>query len=206
VQIEPKIAQFRFNPERALKNVQYLLLFLILLPAQTWCQDKAHLIGSQDVLTLSIYAGGELQQEVDLTVSDENMVNIPFIGPVKAEKLTISELEVRIVEALKKDYFVDPQVHIYIKGYHSLRNSISVEGEVKKPGVYDYQRGITALNACIMAGGFDKFAAPNRARIIRKENDKQVVIKINLNHVKDGKIPDIELKPGDLILIPETWL
>lgn len=189
-----------------MKNIQYLLLFLILLPAQTWCQDKAHLIGSQDVLTLSIYAGGELQQEVDLTVSYENMVNVPFIGPVKAEKLTISELEVRIVEALKKDYFVDPQVHIYIKGYHSLRNSISVEGEVKKPGVYDYQRGITALNACIMAGGFDKFAAPNRARIIRKEDDKQVVIKINLNDVKEGKIPDIELKPGDLILIPETWL
>jgi polysaccharide export outer membrane protein len=116
------------------------------------------------VLTLSIYAGGELQQEVDITVSDENMVNVPFIGPVKAEKLTISELEARIVEAIKKDYFVDPQVHIYIKGYHSLRNSISVEGEVKKPGVYDYQRGITALNACIMAGGFDKFAAPNRYR------------------------------------------
>lgn len=112
----------------------------------------------------------------------------------------------RIVEVLKRDYFVDPQVHIYIKGYYSLRNSISVEGEVKKPGVYDYQRGITALNACIMAGGFDKFAAPNRARIIRKENDKQVVIKINLNDVKEGKIPDIELKPGDLILIPETWL
>ena len=58
-----------------MKNVQYLLLFLILLPAETWCQDKAHLIGSQDVLTLSIYAGGELQQEVDLTVSDKNMVN-----------------------------------------------------------------------------------------------------------------------------------
>ncbi|HUV50165.1 MAG TPA: polysaccharide biosynthesis/export family protein [Anaerolineae bacterium] len=189
-----------------MKNVQYLLIFLILLPAQTWCQDKAHLIGSQDVLTLSIYAAGELQQEVDLTVSDENMVNVPFIGSIKAEKLTISELEARIVETLKKDYFVDPQVHIFIKGYHSLSNFISVEGQVKKPGVYDYQRGITALNACIVAGGFDKFAAPNRARIIRKENDEQVIIKINLNDVKEGKIPDIELKPGDLILIPETWL
>jgi protein involved in polysaccharide export with SLBB domain len=83
-----------------LKNVQYLLFFLILLPAQTWGQDKAHLIGSQDVLTLSIYAGGELQREVDLTVSDENMVNIPFIGQVKAEKLTISELVSRGITVL----------------------------------------------------------------------------------------------------------
>ncbi|MDA3831788.1 MAG: polysaccharide export protein [Spirochaetales bacterium] len=189
-----------------MKNVQYLLLFLILVPSQAWCQNKTHLIGSQDVLTLSIYAGGELQQEVDLTVSGENMINVPFIGSIKAEKLTISELEARIVEVLKKDYFVDPQVHICIKGYHSVKNFISVEGQVKKPGVYDYQRGITALNACIIAGGFDKFAAPNRAMIIRKENDKQVVIKIDLNDVKEGKIPDIELMPGDLIHIPETWL
>ena len=183
----------------------YLFLFLI-LPGQTWGQSKTHLIGPQDVLTLNIYAGGEQQQEVNLTVSDDNMVNVPFIGSIKAEKLTISELEERITKALKKDYFVAPQIHIHIKGYHSLRYSVSVEGEVKKPGVYDYQRGITALKACIMAGGFDKFAAPNRARIIRTEDDKRVVIKLDLNDVKEGKIPDIELKPGDRIHIPEAWL
>ena len=62
------------------------------------------------------------------------------------------------------------------------------------------------LNACIIAGGFAQFAAPNRTRIIRKEGDKQVVRKINLNDVKKGKIADIELKPGDLIHVPETWL
>jgi len=77
---------------------------------------------------------------------------------------------------------------------------------VTKPGVYEYQRGITALNACLMAGGFDKFAAPNRARIIREEDGKQTVIRINLEDVKEGKIPDIELKPGDIVVIPESWL
>ena len=57
-----------------------------------------------------------------------------------------------------------------------------------------------------MAGGFDKFAAPNRARIIREEDGQQTVIRINLNDVKEGKIPDIELKPGDIVVIPESWL
>jgi polysaccharide export outer membrane protein len=77
---------------------------------------------------------------------------------------------------------------------------------VKKPGIYDYQPGLTALNACIMAGGFGKFAAPNRTKIIRNQGGKQEIIKINLNDVKKGKIPDIELKPGDRIHVPETWL
>jgi len=255
-----------------------------------------------------IYAGGEEQAKVDLTISAKGTINVPFIGTVKAEGLTAPQIEALITEPLAKDYFVNPEVNIQIKEYHSLQYNISgavkspglyemaseatlmeliaraggvlpergnvayilrgstgeisegkdvetaiaskepikvdlktlldkgdmsvnlvlepgdvvyiplqkaldlgeskvyVEGEVKNPGVYDYQPGITALNACIMAGGFDRFAAPNRTRIIRKSGEKQETIKINLDDVKKGKIPDIELQPGDLIHVPETYL
>ena len=71
---------------------------------------------------------------------------------------------------------------------------------------YDYQPGMTALSACIMAGGFVKFSAPNRAKIIRKKGDEVEVIKINLYKVQEGKIPDVELNPGDRVFIPESWL
>jgi polysaccharide export outer membrane protein len=57
-----------------------------------------------------------------------------------------------------------------------------------------------------MAGGFTKFAAPNRTRVIRHQGDKKVIIKINLNNVKNGKIADVKLLPGDRIQVPETWL
>jgi len=85
-------------------------------------------------------------------------------------------------------------------------SKIYVEGEIQGPGAYDYQEGMTALSACIMAGGFTKFAAPNRARIIRQDGDKQKVIKIDLDDVKMGKIQDVKIIPGDRIHIPETWL
>ena len=81
-----------------------------------------------------------------------------------------------------------------------------MEGEVEEPGAYEYRPGMTAMNACIMAGGFSTFAAPNRTKIIRKKGDKTEVIKIDLNDVRDGDIPDIELQPGDRIHVPETWL
>lgn len=188
-------------------TILFQLCFLLILPTLSQGQDKeAYLVGPRDVLTLQIYAGGEKQQKVNLTVSDKNMINVPFIGLVKTTGKTISQLEVLITESLAKDYFVNPQVHLDIKGYHSLQHYISVEGEIKKPGVYDYRPGMTVLKACIIAGGFDKYAAANRARIIRREGKKQVIIKINLNDVRKGKIPDIELKPGDRIHIPETWL
>ena len=284
------------------------LTFLVVFSSLCWAQGKAYVIGPNDVLTLTIHAGGEKQHDSDVTVSARGMINAAFIGNVKAEGLTPSQLEMRITEPLAKEYFVDPKVNIRIKEYHSLHyyisgavkepglyettteaslleliakaegvlpdcgnvayimreadshvnagekaedlvsrtepikvdlirlldkgdmsvnltlkpgdvvyiplkkslnlaeSKVSVEGEVKTPGFYDYQPGMTAMNACIMAGGFDKFAAPNRTRIIRKKGDGVEVIKIDLEDVKEGKAPDIELKPGDRIHVPETWL
>jgi len=271
-------------------------------------QDNDYLIGPRDVLTLIIYAGGEEQQKVDLTVSAQGTINAPFIGPINVKGMSIRQLESTITGPLAKNYFVNPQVNIRVKEYHSLHYYISgavkspgmyemssetslmellakaggvlpergnvvyvlreslekiqegekiedfllqkdpikidlkrlldlgdmsynivlqpgdviyiplektlnlaeskiyVEGEVKKPGVYDFQVGLTAMNACIMAGGFDKFAAPNRTKIIRRNKENQEIIKINLDNVREGKIPDIELRPGDRIHVPEAWL
>ncbi len=298
------------------KNKARLFLILSLglfflpgiLPGICRAQNGAYHIGPRDILELVIHAGGELQNQVNLTVSEKGMINVPYIGTTRADGLSISELETTIAAQLSKAYFVNPEVNINILEYHSLQYFISgavrspglyemttkttlmeliakaggvlpergniayilrasarqiadgtdaeallahkepikislqelldegdmtqnlllesgdvvyiplekklsisgtkiwVEGEVKNPGVFDYQPGMTALSACILAGGFDKFAAPNRAMIIRRENGKRVVIKINLDDVKKGKIPDVELKPGDRIHIPETWL
>jgi polysaccharide biosynthesis/export protein len=285
-----------------------LLISMLLLPSAVCSQGKAYRIGPNDVIQIIIYAGGEKQIESTLTVSAQGAVNAPFIGQIKAEGFTPSELEARLGEPLTKDYFVDPKVNVEIVQYRSLHYYISgavkspglyemtteaslmvliakaggvlpergnlayvlrdstddvlagekvenlaahkeplkidlirlldqgdmsvnpmlrpgdvvyvplkqaldpseskvyLEGEVKNPGAYDYQPGLTALNACIMAGGFNTFAAPNRTQIIRKMNEKMEIIKINLNHVKEGKIRDVSLKPGDRIHVPETWL
>jgi polysaccharide export outer membrane protein len=83
---------------------------------------------------------------------------------------------------------------------------IYVQGKVREPGVFNFQPGITALAACIMAGGFDKFAAPNRARVIRNVDGENKVISINLKKVETGEEPDLPLQPGDRVHIPESWL
>lgn len=85
------------------------------------------------------------------------------------------------------------------------KTNIFIDGEVKNPGMYPYRPGLTALNACVMAGGFKEFAAPNRATI-RRNGQKKEVLKVNLDAVKNGDTPDVPLQPGDFIHIPETWL
>jgi polysaccharide biosynthesis/export protein len=283
-------------------------VFALTVPPQCPAQSKAYIIGPRDVLTLTIYAGGEKQQEVDLTVSAKGTISVPFVGSLKATGLTLPQLEDSITRPLEKDYFVDPEVNIRVAEYHSLQYFISgavnqpglyemtsrttlmeliakaggvvpergnvayilrgstgevvdgktikeilsrkepikvdleslldrgdmsanlllnpgdvvylplqkalnlakskiyVGGKIEKPGLYDYQPGITALSACILAGGFAKFSAPNRTKIIRKENGERTVIEVDLNDVKEGDAPDVELKPGDRIHVPESWL
>ena len=92
------------------------------------------------------------------------------------------------------------------KALNLAKSKIYVGGKIEKPGLYDYQPGLTALSACILAGGFAKFSAPNRTKIFRKENGEQTVIEVDLNDVKEGDAPDVELKPGDRIHVPESWL
>lgn len=275
---------------------------------ETQDNNPGYRLGSDDVITISILAGGEEQVAKDLVVGANGDINVPFIGKIKAAGLTMEELEKVILKPLEKDFFVAPQVNLRIKEYQSLQFFVSgavgspgkyaldfiptvmdlianaggvlpergnlayilrgvtdheiseselektisktepikvdlsklldegdmsgniklksgdtlyiplgskldqagtkiyVQGKVKSPGIFDYQPGITALSACIMAGGFDKFAAPNRARIIRQTQEGQETIKLNLDKVISGDSPDLPLKPGDRIHIPETWL
>lgn len=155
------------------------------------------------MINLSIFAGGEIQHNEDIAISSQGTINAPFIGIITAEGLTPSELEKAIEKPLGKDFFVNPKVNISIK---LSRLKVYVQGEVKSPNAYEYEPGMTALKACIIAGGFTTYAAPNRTKIIRETGKEIQVIKINLNKVKDGKIPDIEVLPGDRINVPESWL
>jgi polysaccharide export outer membrane protein len=87
------------------------------------------------------------------------------------------------------------------------QHKIYVLGKVNRPGVYDFQEGLTALDGCILAGGFAQYAAPNRSTITRREADgTQEIIKINLTRVRKGDEEDVPLKPGDRIFVPESWL
>jgi len=186
-----------------------LLAFCLLplaFPPPVSSEIEGYRLKPNDVIKLSIFAGGEMQTEVELTITSKGFIACPFLGDIKAEELTISELTEKIKEPLARDYFVEPQVIISIKESKSPEWNVYVLGMVKKPGAHEFKEGMTSLDACVLAEGFKEFAAPNRATITRRENGENRVIKVNLNKVREGKIKDIPLRPGDRIDIPESRL
>jgi len=72
-----------------------------------------------------------------------------------------------------------------------------VSGEVEKPDVYNYEKGLTVIKALTMAGGANEMAAPGRIKIIRIRDGKEHLIK----DVKMG----MKVRPNDVIVVPESY-
>ena len=170
------------------------------IAARAPAAPQVYPIGPGDVLEVSIHAGGVKQEEFTAEVSPKGALVSPLIGEVQVGGLTAHEAAGRLTALLGRDFFVNPQVLVAIK--ESARK-VYVIGEVKKPGVYPIQEGLTALNACILAGGFSDYAAPNRARITRLSDDRPRVIELDLTRVQEGKADDVILAAGDRIDIPQ---
>jgi len=165
-------------------------------------QTPSYPIGPGDILQVSTYAGGEKQEDFTAEVSHAGTMPSPLIGTIEVAGLTPFEVAAKMTERLARDFFVNPQVLVSVKEYG---RKIYVLGEVKKPGAFSIQEGLTTLNACILAGGFTEYAWPRKVKVSRMENGKQKIIEINLVKVQEGKQEDLVLQTGDRIYVPQRW-
>jgi len=164
-------------------------------------KNSDYLISPHDVLDISVLGEEDLSQIV--RVSEKGVISFPLLGEIKATGYAPLQLERVLEEMLEKDFLVSPSVNISIKEY----STISVLGQVKKPGSYEIKGRLTVTQAIALAGGLTRIASPNGARVIRKSTGGEEIIPIRLKDIMgDGDLSqDISLKPGDLIVIPESF-
>jgi len=82
-----------------------------------------------------------------------------------------------------------------------------VLGQVKRPGPYEWVQDITALEAIKMADGFTARASQQRIKVIKNQAGGQEEVKVNVADIMKGKKKDdIVIKPGDTIVVPESWI
>jgi protein involved in polysaccharide export with SLBB domain len=94
---------------------------------------------------------------------------------------------------------------IVIPAGGELQNAVYVMGEVARPGVYSQPEALSLLKLVTLAGGFTKFAAPGRATLIRRDGEKNTLMKVDLKDVMSdpGANRDLPLRPGDVLIVPE---
>jgi len=161
-------------------------------------------IGPGDVLQVFVWRNPELT--VSVPVRPDGKISTPLVEDMVAIGKTPTELA-RDVETVLGEYIRSPQVSIIVMTPQSQFSQVKVVGQVARPAPLPYRSGMTVLDAVLAAGGMTQFAAGNRTKIVRTENGKQVEIKVKLDDiVNDGDIKqNVEVRPGDLIVVPESW-
>jgi polysaccharide export outer membrane protein len=164
-----------------------------------------YFIGPEDVLDITVWRNADLSKQV--MVRPDGRISLPLIGDISAVGRTPAQLSEDISSKLK-EYKENPQVSIVVKEVNSY--AIYVLGEVVKPGKYPLKSKTTLLQAVTIASGFTATAARNKIVVFRFAKDGAGQIKVKASYddivLRDGSNQNIELKPGDQIVVPSETM
>lgn len=153
-------------------------------------------IGPQDVLDISVFKVPELSKTVQ--VADSGSINLPLVGEVPAVGKTAQDIERDLTKQFGDKYLQNPQVTVFVKEYNSQR--VTIEGAVKKPGVYPIRGRSTLLQAIATAEGLTEFAQ-SEVVIFREANGARTAAKFDIKAIRSGSAQDPNLLQGDTIVV-----
>jgi polysaccharide biosynthesis/export protein len=166
--------------------------------------DYLYKIGPGDSVNISVWRNPEISASV--AVRPDGKLTAPLIEDLPAMGKDPSTLARDVEKALSK-YIRDPVVTVIVGGFVGpYPEQIRVLGEAAKPQALSYRQGMTLLDLMIAVGGLTDFADGNNASIMRtSEGGKQYGVRLK-DLVKRGDISaNVDVKPGDILLIPQSW-
>ena len=175
------------------------------LPSTSAAAADVYVIGPGDQLHIFVYDAPQLS--MDVPVRPDGRISTPLVPEMVAAGKTPSQLAQDLTERLK-EFVKEPNVTVIVSSFVGpLNRQIRVIGEAAEPQAVPYRDHMTVLDLMIMTKGLTRYAAGNRAVIVRRVGDKQESIHVRLaDLLKDGDISqNVELQPGDTLIIPQSW-
>jgi len=155
-------------------------------------------IAPDDVLRIQVYHEPGLSLE-DAQVSAAGMVRVPLIGDVPVAGLTAAEASDVIAGRLGERYLVSPQVSLFVK--QAVGRRVTLDGEVREPGVYPVEGRLTLLQAVALAKGPTRLAGLSEILVVRRMDGHRMAARFDLAAIRRGKAEDVEILPGDRIIV-----
>ncbi|MFC1611011.1 polysaccharide biosynthesis/export family protein [Myxococcota bacterium] len=157
-------------------------------------------LGPGDVFNIRVYGEADLSGEY--RVASDGSINFPLIGKVDVDGKTANQISDIISDRLKK-FVKDPSVSVFVKEYQSKK--VYVYGKVQRAGTFPYEDGMNIIQAITLAGGFSKMANQDVAYVTRIVEGQEQRIKVSVKDIGEGKTPNFQLEPGDIVYVDESW-
>jgi polysaccharide biosynthesis/export protein len=173
-------------------------------PATAASPDYNWIIGPGDSVNVIVWRNPELSGS--FPVRPDGKLATPLVEDLPALGKDATTLARDIEKALGK-YIRDPVVTVIVTGFVGpYSEQIRVVGEAAKPQFLPYRQKMTVLDVMIAVGGLTDFADGNQATLLRaSDGNKQYNVRLK-DLIKRGDISaNIEMKPGDVLIIPQSW-
>jgi polysaccharide export outer membrane protein len=174
-------------------------------PAKADASDWYYLLGPGDSVNVFVWGNPEISGSFPIRPDGKMTMNLA--EDVQASGKTPTQLA-RDIEKILGRYIQDPIVTVIVAGgVGPYGQQIRVLGQAAKPQALNYRENMSLVDVMIAVGGITDFAAGNRASILRVVDGKPQQYGVRLEDlVKNGDVSaNVDMRPGDVLIIPESW-
>lgn len=159
--------------------------------------------------TLQVFVWRSPELSVTVPVRPDGRISIPLAEDLQAAGKTPRELAAAVENALRP-FIQNPKASVVVESFaDNSSQAVRVLGEVKSPKAIPYRPHITALDVLVAAGGLTEFANGDGATLIRRDSQgggKSYRLELEALLVDGEMAKNAKLRPGDLIIVPQSLL
>lgn len=165
---------------------------------ETQQEDTA--VGPGDIFDVRVYNEEDLSAEY--RVEQDGTIDFPLVGRIEVAGLDPSAISNLIRDRLREgEYLVAPHVSVRVQEYNSRR--ISVIGAVREPGSYTIRSRMGVVEAVSLAGGFTALANRDGTLLTRRIDGELRTFSVPVDRISSGQEPDVTVRAGDILHVPE---
>ena len=170
-------------------------------PTDLFEQDRPYLIGPFDKLVIDVFGIDDLSKK-EVQTDAGGRISFPLAGIIEAAGKTPGDVEKIIEERLRGRYVRDPQVTVNLK--ETVSQVITVDGQVKEPGLYPVVGRMTLMRAVATAKGGAEFAKLDDVVIFRTVGGQRMAALYNLSAIRRGYYEDPEVFANDVVVVGDS--
>ena len=171
----------------------------------TSIDDYKYLIGPGDNVDIFVWRNPEVSGS--FVVRPDGMITTSLVEDLQVSGKTPTALAREVENELSK-YIRDPIVTVSVGRFSGpYSEQVRVIGEAASPQAISYQEDMSLLDLMVAVGGITEFANGDGSKLIRVVKGVQKEYTVYIDRlIKEGDISaNVDILPGDILIIPEAW-